>query len=191
MTRPSPVTPFDAEIALSFDLLDTDGVAWSGAGQYSFGEATAGNGIAFDNGKEMRFGRIVLSSAHGSELLTLLVPLRAEDFEGSSFILNSADGFTTLSTIELGMTLNPVGLATTPSIGSAPLLLGDANLTLSPPGANNTGTADLVYDLGAAGLSHLLFDWDGDGSHDDNPSSRATFGVFSGDDPVIFIRELY
>jgi MSHA biogenesis protein MshQ len=189
MLRTSPVAPFDAEIALSFDLLDTDGVAWTGVN--AFGQASAGAGIAFDYGKEMRFGRIALSSAHGSEILTLQVPLRAEYFDGSTFMSNAADAFTLLSTSDLNLTLNPGGLATSPSIVNSPLVLGDAGLRMSSPGVGNTGTADLVYDLSSAGLSHLLFDWDGDLSHDDDPTARVTFGVSTGDDPVIFMRELH
>ena len=35
----------------------------------------------------------------------------------------------------------------------------------------------------------LLYDWDGDGDFDDNPTGRATFGIFSGPRQFIYIRE--
>jgi len=36
-----------------------------------------------------------------------------------------------------------------------------------------------------------LGDYDNDGNYDDNPSGRASFGLFKGTDNIIFRRELY
>ena len=86
------------------------------------------------------------------------------------------------------MTPDPLALASVPSMG--PLLTaGDAGLALSSPGAGNTGH----FDLSPAGedTPWLFGDWDGDGSYDDNPTGRATFGVFSGSDQLIYRREVY
>ena len=59
---------------------------------------------------------------------------------------------------------------------------------------NNTGYIDIEVDLATAtgaGLEWLYFDWDGDLVHDNNPTGRATFGVYRGADAMIYLRELY
>ena len=95
------------------------------------------------------------------------------------------------STGKLSTTPNPSGLATTTAIPNLPLLLGDAGLSFSAPGAGNTGHVDLSHDLRTEGVPWLLFDWDSDGSNDDDPTARVTFGVFKGHDAMIYSRELY
>jgi MSHA biogenesis protein MshQ len=201
--RSAPVAPFDAEIALSIDVIDADGVIYPG-NSFQIGTPAPGGGIGFTSSKEMRYGRVAIENAYGSELVTLPVPLRAEYFEGTGFVPNRDDGCTLIATANVGTTArSPVALATTPSVSNAPLLAGDAGLTLSPPGQE--GTADLLVnlagpDLGtpwgvitSAGLPWLQYDWStgGAGPPDENPTSRATFGIYAGQRPVIFRRELY
>jgi MSHA biogenesis protein MshQ len=62
-------------------------------------------------------------------------------------------------------------------------------LSLSKPGAGNDGSVDLHYDLSGAGIPWLQYDWDNDGTHDDNPTARATFGIYKGNKHIIYIRE--
>ncbi len=189
----APTAPFDADVALSIDVVDLDGAAYA-ANPARFGQAAAGLGISFDAGKEMRWGRVAFENAHGSELLPLAVPLRAESFLAAGyFAANLQDACTVLGVANLVRTPTPGSLASTPTFANTPLAAGDAGLALSAPGAGNQGTIDLRQDLSAAGddLAWLRFDWDQDGAHDDDPTGRATFGVFSGDGAVIFQREVY
>ncbi len=60
---------------------------------------------------------------------------------------------------------------------------------LAKTNANNTGYFKVDYDLSS--LTYLRFDWDADGNHDNDPESRATFGIFKGNDLMIFTREIY
>jgi len=53
---------------------DADGVAFAG-NPAKFGDATAGNGIAFSAGKAQRFGRLRLQNAYGPDALALRVPV--------------------------------------------------------------------------------------------------------------------
>lgn len=199
--RGAPVAPFDAEIALSLSVIDEDDTAYAG-NPISFGAASAGNGIAFTAGKQQRWGRLAMANAFGSELLPLPVPLRAEYFDGASFLGNSLDGCTTLgigdlvlsSAVEAGQTdgtvvINTGGGTTTASIANSPLAAGDAGLSLSTPVPSGTGDADIRVDLGAAGLPWLRFDWDGNGVHDNDPTARASFGIFQGGREFIYERE--
>jgi len=201
--RSSPVAPFDAELSLGIDVIDADGVAYA-SNPFQVGSATPGNGITFSAGKTMRYGRLMLGNAHDSELVTLAVPLRAEYYGGSGFVVNTDDGCTSIGTANFGTTArSPVGLATTPAISNVPLSSGEAGLTLSPPGQE--GYADLLVNLSGvdvstswgtitgADLPWLQFDWttDGAGLPDDDPTARATFGIYPGQAPVVFRREIY
>ena len=201
--RGSPVAPFDAELSLGIDVIDADAVAY-GSNPFQIGSATPGNGIAFSGGKTMRYGRLALGNAHDSELVTLVVPLRAEYYDGSGFVVHTDDGCTSIGNVNFGTTArSPAGLSTTPAIANTPLASGDAGLSLSPPGQE--GYADLLVNLSVvdvvtawgtitgAGLPWLQFDWttDGAGLPDDDPRARATFGIYPGQRPVIFRREIY
>lgn len=188
--RAAPASPFDAELALTFDLQDADGVA-AATNPVRFGTAAAGLGIAWTGGKEQRFGRLAFTPAHGSELETLPVPFRAEHWNGATFVPNGSDQCTSLSTAGLSVIPVPGTLSTTPSLAYSPLLSGDAGLTLSAPGSGSTGYADLLFDLAGASRPWLLGDWDGDGLYLENPQGRATFGINAGEGEMIFVRDVF
>jgi hypothetical protein len=191
--RTAAAAPYDAEISLAVNVIDADGVAYPG-NPARFGQPTAGNGIGWTAGKSIRTGRLQLTNANGSELVALPVPFAAQYWNGSVFVANASDACTAALVAELGLAPNPAGLSTTPTIANNPLAAGSAGLVLSAPGAGNTGYVDLVYDLSTAtgaALEFLRWDWDGDGSLDDDPTARATFGIFPGDGRVIYLREVY
>lgn len=196
-TRGVPVAPFDADIRLSINVLDADGIAAT-TNPVTFGAATAGNGISFDHGKTMRWGRVSLKNAYGSELLPLSMPLRAEYFDGTSFVKNTGDGCTALALTQLvlksGTTTvtgdQPVAVGSGSSqaaLGHIPMLAGDAGLIFSAPGSN--GYIQVRADLTL--LPWLRYDWDGDGSHDDDPTARASFGIYKGRPGMIYMRESF
>lgn len=199
----NPVAPFNAEISLAIHVADADGAAY-GSNPARFGAAAAGQGIAFDDGNaatttdnQMRFGRLRLANAHGSELLPLPVRLVAEYWDGQGFVTNTADNTTTLAAP--GLTFhgesadNRLGSGETTASLSSPLISGSAGLTLSAPGAGNHG----YLDLGVAAPDWLKYNWDGvdqggDGNWlDDTPSARVTFGKRRGLGGVILRREVY
>jgi MSHA biogenesis protein MshQ len=86
--------------------------------------------------------------------------------------------------------LNPGETAATISGSFA---AGRSNLTLTTPGAGNEGSVDVSVDLSAVGTNRpwLQFDWDANGSHDNDPLGRATFGIYQGETRHIYLRELY
>lgn len=205
VSRNNPVAPFAAEIAMSFTLQDTDAVAAAG-NPVRFGAASPGNGMAFTGGnKDMRWGRLVLRNANGPELIPLPVPMFSEYFNGNSFVKNVADNCTALNLSSQLSLSNPetaggaaqagnasmtvgtgVSLAVLPD---ATLAAGDADLSFAAPGSGNTGYIDIAADFTA--LPWLLFDWDHNGSHDNSPSARATFGIYQGNGKQIYRREVY
>ncbi|MEZ4484258.1 MAG: DUF6701 domain-containing protein [Syntrophotaleaceae bacterium] len=196
MNRGAPTAPYDAEISLEIAVLDGDGIAAT-VNPVRFGEATAGNGIAFDAGQAMRWGRLVLNNAYGSELLALAMPLRAEYYDGSAFVANNGDSCTGLPLTQLTLSNgvatvsgdNPiaVGSGTTSASLFDPFVSGDANLSFSAPG--DEGFIDVTVGLGS--LDWLRYDWNGDGSHDEDPLGRATFGIYKGRPSLIYLRETY
>ena len=212
IARGNPLAPLNAEIALSFNLQDTDAVqvarinGVAGNNPVKFGAASAGNGIAFSGGnKTQRWGRLTLSNAHGSELTALLMPLFSEYFNGTAFVTNTADNCTSLSSstqlklgnsntsggaLQAGTTAMTIGSGTSTAIlANTPLLAGNGGLSFSAPGAGNTGYIDVSADLSS--LPWLLFDWDHDGGHDDAPTAKATFGIYKGNSRQIYLREVY
>ncbi len=186
--RGAPGAPFEAEVSLALEVRDADGVVYPG-NPVRFGDVLPGTGIAWSAGGGQRFGRLEFENAFGSELVDLPVPLRTRFFDGTSFVVHTDDGCTTVGLAELSATKSPPALSTTPSIANTPLAGGDAGLALSAPGAGHTGHVDLSVDL--AEQPWLRGDWDGDGSFGEDPSGRATFGIHAGRDALIYVRERY
>jgi MSHA biogenesis protein MshQ len=205
-TRTTPVTPFNAEISLSINVIDADGIAYA-TNPARFGAAAAGNGIAFSSGKEQRFGRLRLQNANGSQLIAMPIPLSAQYWNGSGFVTNTPDNCTTITAanIAIGNPL-PVGFAVgSPTTGGV-LIGGIGTLRLPATGAGTHGSVDVSVNLtgGTAGASciagmptstganraYLQGAWCGAGYTND-PTARATFGVYRNADKFIYQRENY
>ncbi|MDP1665305.1 MAG: hypothetical protein Q8L79_09270 [Methylobacter sp.] len=165
----------------------------------------------------MRFGRIGLQNAYGSELVDLAMPLTAEYWNGDSWVKNTDDQCTTGITLLLlpdpiaadGLVPAELCVWDTGSAGSSglgcavagtianrftqPPLAGDFNLNFRAPGIGNTGALDITATVPV----WMRFNWDGvdqgsDGNlFDDNPTARVTFGIYKGNSRFIYIRELY
>ena len=207
--RAAPVAPFNAELALQVNVIDNDSIAFA-SNPARFGTATAGNGIAFDDGNalttndnQMLWGRLRLSSGFGSELLPVSVVAVVENFaSGGAYVTNALDRCTPLQTAALtlsnalqtpaaGTTSIKITVAadTTAALANSPAQVGLSAFVFSAPGASNTGYTLLSYDLISAGTRWLQFDWGGIGVNNQNPTARADFGIFAGPRAVIYSRE--
>jgi MSHA biogenesis protein MshQ len=209
--RGTPEAPFDAEISLAINVIDADGVSYA-SNPARFGQASAGSGIAFNSGKPMRFGRLAMRNAHGSQLLPMLVPVEAQYWNGTAFITNTLDSCSTIMSTDYAMSNYTGNLSGSPTCetavsGGGTLSAGRGTLILATPGTGNDGSVVLTANLSAvatgstcttlgaapvsattANLPHLQGNWAG-GSYDTNPSARATFGIYKGSEEVIFMRE--
>lgn len=164
----------------------------------------------------VRAGRVKLSSAYGSELLDLNVPMQAQYWStATGWVINPLD--TCTGDITLGAT-NVVGVTlptvTTPAITTCvqdsgnPGLSGAGCAIAGPlserykegatPGVGFAGDFNLwLKAAGAAGAvtvtgsvpPWLTFNWYGAGVV--NPTARATFGVYPGNKVFIYQRESY
>lgn len=213
--RTTPVAPFNADISLAFSLTDSDSVpvgsidGVAASNPVRFGTvAAAGNGIAFTgNAKQMRYGRLRLQSANGSERLVLPMRVEAQYWNGSGFVINGSDGCTALAASNVAFANYRGNLASGETTASlTPFSGGVSTLRLSAPGAGNNGGVDISLNLGAttagasciggmaastaSNLSWLQGSWCGT-PYDDDPGARATFGLYSGPNQFIYRRENY
>ncbi|MBX3650441.1 MAG: hypothetical protein KF771_03570 [Burkholderiales bacterium] len=205
-TRSTPAAPFDADISLAINVIDADSVAYA-SNPARFGQATAGNGIAFTGGKAMRFGRLRLGGASGSQLLTLNVPFEAQYWTGAFFATNTADTCSTFVTgnVGLGNFIGNLGAGeTTVTAITSPLQAGRGSIRLSAPGAGNNGSVDVALNLGAAAnanacpaltpaatagnKTYLRGQWCG-ATPTRDPAARARFGIMRSSDEAIYSRE--
>jgi hypothetical protein len=210
------VTPFNADISLAINVIDADSVVYA-SNPARFGQATAGNGIAFSSGKEMRFGRLAFKNANGSQLVPLPVRVEAQYYAYTNpptntqpgFVTNTADNCTSLANTDVQMSSFTANLsACETAISSAGTLSsGRKTLLLLAPGNANNGSVLLTANLGtasgttctsvggatvsatAANRSYLQGNWASSNSYTSDPSARATFGTVKGADEVIYMRE--
>lgn len=219
-TRANAGNPF---WSLDLGVQVTDGTAVMAAADMNAGSTGTCSGAACNAKKlgstGMVLGRLNLLNAYGSDALPLLVPVRAEYWNGTTWQLNTDDKCTTL-----GATTLAVGNVT-PASGSS-LNVTSASLALSPaatmtggvtnfritPVVKGAGSLDLVLNLGAGvANSNWCGNWTtgpaaGTGTApspdlsfllanwcgsnaDRDPAARIRFG--SPTTPYIYLRERY
>ncbi|MHB1186785.1 DUF6701 domain-containing protein [Thiobacillus sp.] len=207
--RTLPIAPFAAAIDLKMSISDSTENSVAGNGQIDTATTADFLNIAFDSGNEIRFGQLVLSNAHGSELLGLPVPIEARYWNGAGFARNAADSCTQLAAAHVSLSnwQRDLNACETSVSLSGRFNAGRGNLRFSAPGANNTGSVDLAVQLGAiaggttcvagvataavaASQTWLQGRWSG-ADYDDNPVARASFGLHRGSKPLIYLREMY
>jgi MSHA biogenesis protein MshQ len=174
-------------------------------------DGTAAAGLPLDLspiGVPIRYGRLSIANAHGSELQTLPLSMRVEYFAGASngFLPSSGDGCTTINTVAIADgdasdALLPAAACIWDPSGSSGSFACDApgdsadhyraspvnsdfNLNLMAPAGGATG----VLKVSADAPPWLEFDWQGSGDID--PVGLATFGIYRGDPRVIYMREV-
>ncbi|MCK4622819.1 MAG: hypothetical protein KAT62_11470 [Desulfuromonadales bacterium] len=172
------VAPFTSDIQLSVtSVVDSDGIAATGLPS------------AFSpTGTEIRYGQMQLQNAYGPETLPLTIPVLTEYYDGNGFLLNSLDNCTSYDALHLFLSSFQGNLTSsdTAASGTGILLSGIGNnLNLSAPGAGNEGSVDLTLDLSQATGADM--EWLQPGGN--NPAAKATFGIFKGNQRLIYMRE--
>ena len=212
-SRTTAEAPFNASVLLTFagsGLVDSDGICYDGDGDgICEGSINTDDDFVFGtiSGAELRFGRLVIGEEVSSELIDMNVPLTAEYYNGSGYVVNQDDQCTGIASTDLVMsnTLESMqtdgniqvceaGGSTSMTVTNNPFVSGDGLLTFTAPGTACEGFTDIQVDLSTLGLDYLRFDWnddDGmnDGPYDDDPTGRATFGILSRPKEIIYTRE--
>ena len=194
----SPDGPFEA-LDLGIAPQDSDAVQVAPAALDLDVDLPAGNDHAKLGQTRVRYGRLKMDNALGSELLALPVPLTAQYFSGSGFATNSADSCTQVpvptsgngglifaaqtakNQLAAGETTASINGATT---GNGTFTGGNGGLRLTAPGQGNFGYVDLAIPAPA----WLQFNWTGTVG---DPRARATFGVYKNANQFIYMRENY
>jgi MSHA biogenesis protein MshQ len=146
---------------------------------------------------EIRSGRVHLVNAYGSELGSLSVPMRVEYFSVDGWVKSTADTCTALDDTLLDLQNaidNPpqgtnsidikAGNSSTVTVVSPSAGVGE--LTFSKPDVD--GYADASMNLSTR--AWLRYDWDDNGAEED-PTGRATFGLYRGSPKHIYQRQRY
>jgi MSHA biogenesis protein MshQ len=179
-----------APATLKLRATDTDGVTSAGG--------TEGT-------TDARFGRLRLSNAFGSEKANLSLPLQAQYWSGSSWVINGADSCTSLPASAFALSGT---LAASTSAAAVTLAGGNGVLLLTKPNPVATGSVDVAANLGTSGVDQSCLATHGgtassrywlrsrNGScaatYDRDPSARATFGIYAPETrKTVHVRELF
>ena len=162
-------------------------------------------------GVEIRFGRAQLENSYGPETSNLPQPLSVNYFKDGQYIVAEDDKCTPYNATEMSLTnIDLINFSLVPALpaitpvsgqfidGTPPGMIRAIELTA--PGAGNTGQVCVSYAI----APWLQYKWatdpgnlqcpftstDVDGLFNDNPFSMATFGIFRGNDRIIYQREI-
>jgi len=145
---------------------------------------------------QARYGRMKLSNAHGSELLNLPIPMEVQYWQGQYWAQNNLDDTTAIvqNNIKLATISGPA--ATINSIVKD--AAGKWRIVLDKQTAPGSSSVCLDLDIGATGdmtcvaTTPLSMPYLQTGAaFDKDPASRATFGVYKGNNEFIYLRETY
>ena len=183
------VVPFTSDIDFSTatvkDSDDVDLIQSSG---------TSTTEDASPAGVEIKFGRLLLKNSFGPETSNLPQQLQVEYFDGTGFVVNDDDNCTSYDTnnISLNATVNDNSLDPDDIeavAGTGDFIGGKTQeiaLKFKVLGDESHGEVGVSYDT----YDWLKFDWKVDGVYI-NPSATATFGLFRGNDRIIYMREVF
>ncbi|MCK5666243.1 MAG: hypothetical protein KAI17_22285, partial [Thiotrichaceae bacterium] len=82
------------------------------------------------------------------------------------------------------------GGSSTVSVISTTAASGILNISLSAPGAGSSGDITITPNLNTSSDLWLRFNWDGVAG-DEDPTAKATFGIYSGNSSQIYYRQIY
>jgi hypothetical protein len=147
----------------------------------------------------VRFGRLRLENAVGSEKLDLPIPIQLQYWAGTAFQVNAADSCTPIAAANIQLSDYFGGIdntnVTAANLSPASVVfasgVGSLTLTRPLPAPTSPGAVTLTVDLTAEAKSYLKGNW-GVATYTADPRSRAAFGLYGGQPPnFIYFRENY
>ena len=203
--------PFSAAFGVA--PVDSDGVTMSTLNMASTTSGTADRTSV--SSVALRFGRLRLANAVGGQSRALSLPLTAQYWTGTAFDTNTLDSCTAIASthVSFGNLRKTLTTADTSVSGSSfGLSSGLGALKIGAPLGGRYGTVDVTLSLGSsatdasclqpwtpgtgdvatagANLSFLRGAWCGS-TYVNDPSARASFGLYRGADAMVYQRENY
>lgn len=206
----TPDKPY-TNLLLGINPVDADGVALqtSALSLDTDGTASGKKAQIGSAGTVMRFGRLKLFNAFGSSASSLDMSVQTQYWTGNSWLMNADDSCTQIPSTAIGKSnyLDSKGDATTAwsvTAGTVSLGSGAGKIVLTKSPAAGTGSVNICVDLGSdpatgtacpatsASMSYLQGKWPPGTSYDNDPSARASFGVYSPETKkAIHVREIF
>lgn len=172
-----------AALDIGIAPVDSDGVTM---GAFDLDtDATPGNDHALLGTTEVRYGRMRLSNAHGSELLPLTIAATAQYWDGAAFVTSATDSISSFAATDVtfgsyykNLAAGETSVVTPPA--SVVFANGIASYQLAKPSGGD-GNYDGSVDMTISVPGYLPT----------SAAARATFGVYKGANEFIYLRENY
>ncbi|WP_394248693.1 DUF6701 domain-containing protein [Vibrio profundi] len=171
-------TPTDISIVLATG--NTDPVEFVTGGQ------------KLDGQPDIRFGRVDLDDVGGNAGATLTVPLRAEYWNGSRFMTNDDDSSTSVDAEMSNREIlwSPDSDTTTVTLGGGgDVTSGESRNITASQGDDVELREQIQLWQDMDDTPWLRYNWDSTVAAEEDPSSVATFGIYRGNDRVIYRGE--
>jgi MSHA biogenesis protein MshQ len=174
------------------NFVDSDGVGINN------GVGNAPVDITETLGINLRFGRGYLENSFGPETSDLPQPFFVQYLDtNGKYVVNDQDGCTVFNVTKMAHSSGTLDESKTSvkdinePAEDGLLVAGETrDMLLAAPGAGNVGTINVEYEV----YDWLTYDWDWNGvdakDFDENPTAVATFGLFRGNDRIIYWREV-
>lgn len=139
---------------------------------------------------ELRYGRLQMENVYGPETSNLAMPFRVEHYTNAGFVQNTADSCWRYNTGDAALDQSGLSGGTTSVLAVSDTLVGGTQeagkeIILAAPGEGSRGDVQVGFPVPV----WLTGDYDNDGVLE-NPSALATFGVYRGNDRIIYWREV-
>ena len=166
----------DASIALVADSGQIESANFNGLSCTGFCVDDFGDAISF------AYGRATLINNYGGADEALLLPLRTQYWDGQTWRINMYDSCTDFAHANINDVSGELVSSEDGTLSEGAYVTGEGMRLSSPNGAGN-------YPLTYTPEAWLLWDWDNDGEADNPPSATLTYGVYRGNDNIIYKRE--
>ncbi|XLP07518.1 DUF6701 domain-containing protein [Alteromonas marina] len=150
----------------------------------NFNGLSCGGSCVDDFGGAISFayGRATLINNYGGADEALLLPLRTQYWDGQTWRINANDSCTDFEHANITDASGELISSEDGTLSEGAYTTGEGMRLSSPNGAGN-------YPVSYPPDAWLLWDWDGDGEADNPPSATLTYGVYRGNDNIIYKRE--
>ncbi len=177
-TRDGPYATLNIGVAPQ----DSDGVVLSA---FNLDADNSGSNERISLGTtEVRYGRFLIPNGYGSELLNLPVDVQAQYWNGTSYVINTADSCTSLAATNFTVTQGAGATITTTVTGGGTVTSGAGRITLNKPTNSPTNKGSVVLSTSTTSPAILPINNYLPGS------GTETFGIYKSG-PLIYIREMY